>query len=85
MSDTSEGGNHRIAKRLDRTPVGNIGDLRDAGPHHAAYFFHFCRRRPVGTTRAPCSASPIAMALPNPDVAPITTATRSDKSKRLRI
>src|ERR1039458_4551449 len=42
-------------------------------------------RRPVGTTSAPCSASPSAMARPSPDVPPITTATRFVRSKTLAI
>src|SRR6185437_6580089 len=37
-------------------------------------------RRPVGTTVAPASASPSAIALPMPEVAPITTATRFVRS-----
>src|ERR1700741_3785204 len=37
-------------------------------------------RRPVGTTAAPASASPSAIALPMPEVAPITTATRFVRS-----
>src|SRR3954451_20462742 len=40
-------------------------------------------RLPPGTTLAPCSASPIAILCPSPDVPPKTTATRPVKSRQL--
>src|SRR5436190_17663417 len=41
--------------------------------------------RPLGTTFAPCCASPIAIARPNPEVAPTTTATRPLRSNRFML
>src|SRR5262245_36979620 len=69
-SETSE------QTRNDRTPRFSISE---------AAFSTSSLRRELGMTSAPASAKPYAIALPMPEVPPITTATLPLKSRGLKL
>ncbi len=72
---------------LDLLGLADITMDRDGSARRAAIWLTVSARPSSLTSAqaisAPCRASPMAMACPKPLAAPVTTATRPDKSNRL--
>src|SRR5688572_3053518 len=64
--------------RTSETRQRVLSPVASISLHNAASSFS---RRPDGTTIAPCSASPVAIARPSPEVLPMLTMTRSRISR----